>query len=246
MNCRLLINLSLAYLGITISLYSQEAAGVTIRLRLLAFGSEQQLEKVFIHDPSGPLDAPALSSEIKSYLNHESITINCKGAKLAVTLQAERKSIADPQTLVAEVTLPAKVRSAILLFLPGKAGDRARSRVMLINDNVDLFPAGSYMVTNLSPQLVRLELEKKPFEFKPSSSSLIVDPPVRSNRHSGMRAFAFCNNEWLPIASGLWPHPGKARSLLVLFPNPTTGTVNLRAFGDVPPRAPVALADGKP
>ena len=32
-------------------------------------------------------------------------------------------------------------------------------------------------------------------------------------------------------------HPGPSRSVKVLFMNPTTGSVQLRAFDDVPPRA---------
>jgi hypothetical protein len=242
MNRRQLIPLIVAFFGLSSSLYSQAADVVKIRLRLLAFGPEQQIGKVFVHDPASLPDAPALRAEIKNYLNHESITVIGKSRKLFFSREEDRKSLDSPDALVGEVTLPAKVSSAILLFLPGKSNGRANSQVMVIDDRTESFPVGSYFVTNLSPQVVRIELEKKPFQFKPASSSYILNPPVRANNHSGMRTFAFSDNEWRPIASGLWPHPGRARSLLVLYPNPTTGTVNLRPFGDVPPRAPAETA----
>lgn len=218
------------------------AGGGKVTLRLLAFDTSLRIDEVFIHDPAAQPEASSTPSEIKGYLNHQSVTVPCSGRKLVFTRERERESMTKPGALIGEATLPAKTRSALLLFLPGKPGDQAASQIMAIDDSVSAFPAGSYFVTNLSPNPVRIELEKKPFEFKPADARLIKDPPVRANKHSGMRAFAYSDSQWRPIASGMWPHPGKARSLLVLYPNPRNGAVNLRAFGDVPPRKPAELA----
>lgn len=222
------------------TLSAQEKTAARVTLRLLAFSNDQKVEEAFIHDPAAPPDTTPFTAGIKSYLNHQSVTVTSFSQKLVITRDADRSSMTSKGPLIAEVTLPRNARSVLLLFLPGKTDDKASSQVMAIDDSIGAFPPGSYLVTNLSPHPVRIQLEKKVFSFKPGQRSLIEDPPVRANNHSGMRSFAQVNNEWLPIGTGLWPHPGKARSLLVLYPNPETGMVNLRAFGDTPPRKPTA------
>lgn len=89
-------------------------------------------------------------------------------------------------------------------------------------------------------------LEQKEYDFKPGGTVLIKDPPVREGNQIGMRTFVFKNNEWEPIATSLWPHPGQNRSVLVLFQNPTSGDVQLRAFDDSGPRAAQSNAAAAP
>ena len=164
------------------------------------------------------------------------------GPRIVFTTTPDRGSLARPEELLGEAVLAPGVHSAILLCLPAAAGDNARFRLLAIDDSKRAFPAGTFRVSNLSPLPVRIVLEDKTFNFTPGEIQLITDPPVRDGNQSGMKAFAFQDNVWQRIGSGIWPHPGKNRVVQVLFTDPATGQVQLRAYDDVPPREPAAPA----
>lgn len=235
MNFKLLTSLLL--LTACQPLLAQQSAS-NAELRLLAFNPEMQQEGVFIQDPASAPDAPSAKSDIKTYLNHEFAAVPLKGRKLVITTKSDRASLTREGELLGEVTLPEGGNSSILLFLPGKPGSKAKYQIMPIPDSKKAFPAGSFHITNLSPLPLRLLLEKKLFEFKPGQTSLVENPPVRSSGQVGMRASAFKNNEWAEISTGLWPHPGEARVLMIMFQDPTSGNVKLKGFDDISPRVP--------
>ncbi len=225
-------------------LAAQQKTAFRAEIRLLAFQPGQAIDEVYAHDPAAPDPATAVSVKmpVKSYLNHEFSTVVLTGRRIVFTTQPERASLTQAADLLGEATLPEGVRSAILLCLPAAEGDKVRFRILVIDDSKRAFPAGTFRVSNLSPQLVRIVLEEKTYEFKPGEIQLITDPPVRDGNQSGMKAFAFHDNIWQRIGSGIWPHPGRNRVVQVLFTNPTTGQVQLRAYDDVPPREPAAVA----
>ncbi len=214
---------------------AQQAAN-RVDVRLLAFNSKLSEEKVYLHDPAADAVAAPVEADIKTYLNHEFFSIALTGRRLMITTGAGRDSMTAPGGLVGEITLPAGTDSAILLFLPTGEEASGRARVLSIADSKEAFPAGSFHVSNLSPQEVRMALESKPFHFKPGQAILIKDPPVRENKHSGMRAEALIDGQWRRIGSSLWPHPGRSRVVQILFRNPVSGQVQMKAFNDVPPR----------
>lgn len=217
-------------------LAAQDKAPARLELRPLAFRSNLAAQEAYAHDPAAPATAAAVKTPIKTYLNHEFATVFLTGRKIVFTTKPDRESINRPGELIGEATLPDDLRSGILLFLPANPGDKASSRILPINDSKGGFPAGSFRVSNLSPQPVRIVLEEKDHDFKPGSTGLIVDPPVRENNQSGMKAFALKENTWQRIGSGLWPYPGKNRVLQILYFDAAAGHVQLRAFDDVPPR----------
>ncbi len=217
---------------------AEEVPTIRVELRMLAFAPSLQQKDAFAHDPAAEVGAASVAAPIKTYLNHEFSTLQLKSRKVVFTTKPDRESLTREADRIGEVTLPEGVSSAILLFLPANAGGKGTCQIMTINDAVKAFPAGSYHATNLSPLPVRLMLEQKAFEFKSGQTMLIENPPVRAGNQSGMRTFAFKNNAWAQIATSLWPHPGKGRGVLVFFANPATGEIQLKAFDDVPPRAP--------
>lgn len=227
-----------AFLVSAAILTAQEAATGRFELRMLAFSPDLQKKEAFAHDPSADAAASGVPAPIKTYLNHEFSTVILKSRKVVFTTQSDRESLKNDADIIGEVTLPEGANSAILLFLPGK--DKTHSRIMAINDSKRAFPAGSIHVTNLSPLPVKLMLETKQFDFKPGQVVLIEDPPIGDSGQSAMRTFVFKNDAWSPVATGLWQHPGDARSVRVLFQNPNAGEVQLRAFDDIPPRSPQA------
>ena len=207
-----------------------------LSLRLLAFSPDLQQREAYAHDAAADDAAVAVPAPIKTYLNHEFVKVPSTARKLIFTTRPERESMKRDGELIGEVTLPQGTRSAILLFLPAAAGDKAKCRVSVVKDSGREFPAGSFHVTNMSPMQVRLMLERKNFDFKPGQVIVIEDPPARETRQIGMRTFVVRDKRLDPVSTGLWSHPGSSRRLMLFFLDPRTGKVQLRAFDDVPPR----------
>jgi hypothetical protein len=232
---------TLLMLGATLaSVSAQDNPPTTVEVRMLAFTPDLQQKDVFAQDPAAKDGTPSVAAPIKTYLNHQFSTIPLLSRKLAFTTKADHASLTRPGEKIGEVTLPEKVNSAILVFLPGK--EPGTSKIMVIDDSKRAFPAGSFHVTNISPLPVRLVLEQKTYEVPAGGISLIENPPVREGQMSGMRAFAQRGGTWETIATSLWPHPGRARGVKILYQNPTSGKIELRAFDDVPPREPAKPA----
>lgn len=212
-----------------------------VDLRLLAFSADLNLDETFVHDPAVP-DSPSVKGTIKTYLNDEFIKVPLTTRKVAFTTKADSASLTREGELIGEVTLPADVRTATLLFLPGGGSGKSKCVILTINDSKRAFPAGSYNATNLSPLPVRLRLESKNYDFKPGQNLIIEDAPTREGGRIGMHAYAFEDNAWKPIGAGLWSHPGRARKVLVMFMNPEAKAVQLRSYADGAPREPQAAA----
>lgn len=227
--------------ALLLPLSAQQKPAARVEIRLLAFQPDLATDDAFAHDPAAPAATAAVKVPVKSYLNHEFTTVVLTGRRIVFTTKPDRESLTRAAELLGEVTLPQGVRSAILLFLPAPADGKARCQILAIDDSKQAFPAGSFRVSNLSPEPVRIVLEEKTYTFKPGTTELIIDPPVRAGKQSGMKAFAFHDNVWQRIGSGIWPHPGDNRVVQVLFTNPATGQVQLRAYDDVPPRSPAPL-----
>ena len=216
------------------------AEAVDVRLRLLAFEAALQRPEVYLHDDAADEASVPVKTAIRTYLNHESILMPMTGSRLLVSSLADR---AAPDSRLAECTLPAGARSAILLFLPDRGGGAGQAKVVVVPDLTGDFPAGSFQVCNFSPAEVRIMLEKEVHAFEPGGMNLIKDPPARENRQIGMRAFIKAGEGWKQVANGLWAHPGKRRSLMVIFRDPATDSIHLRAFDDIEPRP---LPEDKP
>ncbi|MCP5532429.1 MAG: hypothetical protein H7A49_02065 [Akkermansiaceae bacterium] len=214
-----------------------------VELRLLAFSPELQQREAYAHDPAAGEGTPGVLAPIKTYLNHQFTAVPLASRKVVFTLKPERESMKQKGELIGEATLPAGTRSAILLFVPAAPGDDAKCRVMVVDDTKQKFPAGSFHITNMSPLPVRLMLERKKYDFNPGKVMLIEDPPSRDTGQIGMRTFVVKEQHLEPVSTGLWPHPGKTRRLMVFFLEPQTEKVQLRAFDDVPPRDRQASAN---
>jgi hypothetical protein len=201
-----------------------------ISVRALVFQSGDAIGEVYAHDPAAA-DSPPFKLALKGYLNHEFTELSLRGRSIRFTAGSDRNS-----ANLGECTVPADALSVILVFLPASASDDKPFHIMAVEDSAKSFPAGSFLVTNLSKVPVRLMLEKKGYEIAAGKRKLINNPPVRTGNLSGMNAFAFLEDGWKRIGSGVWPHPGKSRVLQILFRDSGTGLVQLRAFDDVPLR----------
>jgi hypothetical protein len=211
-----------------------EEAKPSIVIRPLAFAPDPMFKEVFVHDPAA--ESPATPTGIKSYLNHQSVKVTATERKLVFTTSADRSSLKLREKRIAEVVLPPDLKSAILVFLPAPAGSGSAWRVLTVDDSEGQFPAGSFRVFNLSPLPVRIDLEGKPFSFKPGQGGLIEDPPMGPTEHAAMRAFSLEGKVWSAVSAGMWPDPGRGRVLQILYRDSKSGRIQLRGFDDVPPR----------
>lgn len=210
-----------------------------MELRLLAFGPELPPTDCFAQDPAAPDTAVSVEAPIRTYLNHQFATVPLTSRRVVFTEKPDRASLTrDGETLI-DATLPEGVRSAILLVVPGKAGDKAKFRAVIIDDSKKAFPAGSYHANNLSAIPIRLMLEKEVFDFPAGKVQLIEKPPFHEGNMSSMRTFAFQDNAWKPVSTGLWARPVETRGVLMFYQDPAAGNVQLRAYDDIAPREPV-------
>lgn len=203
-----------------------------VTLRLLAFDANSIPPESFAHDPASPQPGPGVSAPIKSYLNHEVTNLKLFGNTVVFSSTAQAKDPKAAELEFAKVLLPNIGNRLLLIFLPAAKG---KFKVFVLDDSVKAFPLGSYQVFNLSHLPVRLTLENKPFDFKPGQDTLISDPPVQENQHSAMYAFVQADGKWQRIGAGLWPHPGKKRSIQIFFDNPESQQTELRGFRDIAP-----------
>lgn len=210
-----------------------------LKVRCLSFQIDGAIPPLFAHSTTAKEDAGGIPVTVRSYLNHEVESLAMSGEQLVFTTDADRASLKDPARLVASVTVPRAVRSAILMFLPGEGKPGGpRCRVLPIEDTTRAFPRGSLKVINLSPLPLRLMLEKTSYDLKSGETRLITDPPTGERNASAMRAFTFKEGKWQRVGAGLWPHPGTKRVLQIAFYNPQSGQLEIRGIRDIAVRDP--------
>lgn len=208
---------------------------IQAKVRLLAFNEELCKPEIYAHDPMAAADIPGIKAEIKSYLNHQAYTVATRSKKVVFTTKPDHASIGRQGELIGEASLPTTSNSAIMVFLPGKPGDKATSLIMAVDDSKRAFPPGSFHITNISPKNVRLKLEKTQYDFTPGKTLLISDPPIGENHQAGMEAFVQNGNVWARVSAGFWPIPKSTRNLAIIYQNPVSGRIALNGFDDVPP-----------
>lgn len=211
---------------------TQPPPGRTVHLRLLAFDSESIPPESFAFEAVSPKPVAGIPAPIKSYLNHEFLSLQIAGNDIVFSKSSKPEDKGSPDSLIGKVSLPKTADHFLLIFLPG--ADHTY-RILPLDDSIKDFPLGSYRVISLSSFPVKMTLEDKAYDFKPGQSIVIADPPVQANNHSAMNAYRQIDGKWQQIRSGLWPAPGKKRSVQIFYDVPGGQETDLRAFRDVSP-----------
>lgn len=234
-------NICLALCLLALPAFSQEGGAAAPgekppggNVRGLAFQLDSPPTEVYVHDAATDGRNLGVKLDVKNYLNFEFSSLPIRGKKIVFSKTPDPAGIKNPDNIVATTTLPDNFHSGILMFLPGTGKkDDPPFRVMVIDDSVRKFPAGSAMVLNLSPLGVRMEIEDETFLFKSGDRTVIEKIPVAANQMSSVTAYSFDAGKWQRIAATKWPHPGKKRVIQVLFYDPKTKKVELRGIRDV-------------
>jgi hypothetical protein len=232
MSIRLLLALAL-FTGFPVDA-QEPGATRTLKSRSIAFQIDGKIPMIYAHSVTNEPEAPGVPVKVKTYLNHEVENLQMNGDRLVFTTSGERSSIKKADQIIAKARIPEKIRSAVLMFLPGsgKEGD-PKYRVMPIEDTIQSFPRGSFKVINLSPMPLRITLEKKIYDIKAGGTRVIEDPPVNKRNASAMRAYNKPEGEWRNIGATSWPHPGTKRVIHLAFYNPNSKKVELRGIRDI-------------
>lgn len=200
-------------------------------IRALSFRIEEPLDVAYAHG----VKVPGVKLEVKSYLNDIAGSLPLEGSTdLVLTNSPDPASVKDPAAVLAKVKFAPTLKSGVFMFLPGtgKEGD-PKYRVLVLEDSVDEFPAGSLKLMNLSPLPIRMRLETKDFDVKSGQILVIKDPPMGDNQHAAMTVSSFKGDKWQPFGNTALPAPGRARVFQVFYENPASGKVEMRGIRDV-------------
>ncbi len=205
-----------------------------LKTRCVSLRTDMKIPDLYAHFAAAPPETAGTPIQLKSYLNHESESLTVLGDDIVFTTSPDRSSVSQADKQVAKLKLPPRLRSAILMFLPGGGTPEApKCQVLPIDDTLRAFPRGSIKVINLSHFPLRIELEKQPFDFKSGEVRVIEKPPVGAANASAMRAFTFQSEQWQRIGATTWPHPGQKRVLQVAYDGAASGKVEMSGIRDI-------------
>ena len=232
-----------------------EVRGVELRLG-------REASSLFLHSVDGDKGAKGAALEVKKYLNHEAQELTVWGEQVIFTVSPERSSIDKPAEVRAEVQVPAAAKRGIFLFHPlelqepeesedpqeqvepeegseesGEEGEEKvetpRFGVRFLADDRKSFPPGSHLIVNLCDRPLKITLEDKEFEFAGGEVRAIEDPPVGERSTSSMKAFLRNGEDWEPISSSSWTHPGTRRGIQVFYKRPGSTRYMVSGIRDV-------------
>jgi len=156
-----------------------------------------------------------------------------KGDKLNFLSATDRKP-------VATATIPATVKSAILLFLPAAQAQAPLPwRVFVINDSPKTFPDGGAFVANFYHKDIRFIIGEHRILLRPATSHACVRPTQRDDFNMAQVAFEFQQEEsWRSVSETLLRFLPDMRYLVIAYVDPTSGRPRLFVSTDLAP-APV-------
>lgn len=203
---------------------SSSAADRVVKLRAVSATEDFPTTEVFAHSPGSK--KPGTKITAKGYLNHEFDPVAVEASSLVFTAGA-----ADAAAPIAEVKIPDKAKSGILVFLPGiKKGPGS---ALLIEDDRKSFPPGSILVVNHTGFELRLEIEGKNFDVKAGGVLSIADQPVGDGNASMVKGFIKNGASWEMFHSGRWTHPGGKRVIQTVCENAQTGRPEMKGLKDI-------------
>lgn len=135
----------------------------------------------------------------------------------------------------AAVTLPAGMKSAILLFVAGpKTPGAPPWRIFAIEDSAKNFPDGGAFVTNFHNKNIRFVMGEHKIMLKPGGSTGVPRPATRDDFNMAGVTFQFQQGEtWQDASeSNLRFLPG-TRYLMVAFMDPASGRPRIVTFPDI-------------
>lgn len=138
---------------------------------------------------------------------------------------------------VATATIPATVKSAILLFIPSAQTQAPlKWRVFVINDSPNTFPDGGAFVANFYHKDIRFIIGEHRILLRPATSHACVRPTQRDDFNMAQVAFEFQQDEsWRSVSESLLRFLPDMRYLVIAYVDPTSGRPRLFISTDLTP-----------
>lgn len=145
---------------------------------------------------------------------------------------------------VAKVTIPANLKSAILIFVPAaKAPDGLLWRVFAIDDSIKNMPDGGAFVTNFHSQDIRFVIGESKHMLRPGGSQGVARPDKRDDFNMAPVAFQFLQGEtWKDASESMLRFLPGMRYLMFAYLDSVSGRPKVSTFQDLSSTAPVIKA----
>lgn len=122
-------------------------------------------------------------------------------------------------------------RKLIAIVLPGPEGTVS---VLTTPDEPASFAAGDRLFINATRAEIRVQIGDKNVVCKPASVQLVKPPGKSVEGRFPVRMGIQKEDKWVVFNSTWWPDDPTCRSLVLLYPNATTGVPGVKTIEEVP------------
>ncbi|MGC4017656.1 MAG: hypothetical protein QM755_24535 [Luteolibacter sp.] len=122
-------------------------------------------------------------------------------------------------------------RKLIVIVLPGPEGTVS---VLTAPDEPASFAAGDRLFINATRSEIRVQIGDKNLVCKPSSTQLVKPPGKSVDGRFAVRMGIQKEDKWVVFNSTWWPDDPTCRSLILLYPNATTGVPGVKTIEETP------------
>lgn len=199
-----------------------------IQLRVLNLAGRELGPLVYAH---GGTTEDGAKLNPKTFLNHEFDRVEVTKDEITLTASASASSVGNPVAVLATVTVPEGLNSAILICTPANKGNPLGLR--LLDDSERAFPAGSYLLVNLSTQPLRVEMAAGQTDL-PAEGQHSFPDFAAVDRDAALVVVSAQNPQgWKRLWSGEWHSLGDKRALQIALSGARGGRIELRGIKDV-------------
>ncbi len=144
------------------------------------------------------------------------------------------------RTPVATATIPAAIKSAILLFVADpRTGSSPPWRIFVIEDSDKNFPDGGAFVANFHNQDIRFVIGENKVILKPSKSHGVTRPAQRDDFNMSPVVFQFQQGDaWKDASESMLRFLPGSRYLMFTFVDATSGRPRIVTFQDFKTNTP--------
>ncbi|BCU78206.1 hypothetical protein [Luteolibacter sp. LG18] len=122
-------------------------------------------------------------------------------------------------------------RKLIAIVLPGPEGTVS---VLTAPDEPASFAGGDRLFINATRSEIRVQIGDRNLVCKPASTQLVKPPGKSVEGRFAVRMGVQKEDKWVVFNSTWWPDDPTCRSLVLLYPNATTGVPGVKTIEEIP------------
>lgn len=205
------------------------------------FGGDPVSLRLVCFDEATPLSALVAGSEKGEKIN---VTISSNSFSAPILWEDGLKTIsfysAKDSLFVATATLPAKIKSAILVLSPSpKDQNTSPWKITVIDDSPKNFEDGGALVANFFTNDVRFIIGDETLTLKPGESRNIPKPKVRDDFNMALVASQFQKGEaWVNTSENMLRFLPGSRYVIMAYSDPNSANPRILSMQDNKPSPP--------